>query len=152
MMEAFRTIRADSAHHDFRSLVRSLDEYLAEKDGDDHAFYDQYNQPHNIRHVIIAYQNEEPVACGAIRGISPGVTEVKRMYTKPAFRGRGYAAAVLGELEKWARELGFRKCVLETGLRQTEAVRFYGHNGYRRIPNYGPYAGVENSLCFEKEI
>lgn len=151
-MEALRIIRTDSAHPDFRMLVRSLDAYLAEKDGDEHAFYDQYNQLDNIRNVIVAYLDKEPVACGAIREISPRVTEVKRMYTRPAFRGRGYAAVVLGELEKWARELGFKKCVLETGLRQTEAVRFYGHNGYRRIPNYGPYAGVENSLCFEKEI
>ena len=59
---------------------------------------------------------------------------------------------VLKELEKWAAELGFRECILETGNRQTEAVSFYHKSGYSVIPNFGPYIGVDNSICFSKML
>ena len=55
-------------------------------------------------------------------------------------------------LEKWARELSCTRCILETGKRQPEAIGLYKRNGYRLIPNYGQYAAVENSVCFEKEL
>jgi GNAT superfamily N-acetyltransferase len=55
-------------------------------------------------------------------------------------------------LENWARELGYRKCVLETGIRQIEAVKFYKKRTYKVIPNYGQYSGMKNSICLEKEI
>ena len=76
--------------------------------------------------------------------------EVKRMYTLPEFRGQGYAAKILLELENWAKELGYKSCVLETGKRQPEAIQLYKKNGYRIIPNYGQYKGIKNSICFEK--
>jgi GNAT superfamily N-acetyltransferase len=59
---------------------------------------------------------------------------------------------VLAALESWARELGFSQTVLETGSRQTEAVAMYDRNGYSRIPNYGQYIGVTNSICFAKQL
>ncbi len=78
--------------------------------------------------------------------------EVKRMYTVPTHRGKGLASQVLNELEKWAGELSYKSCLLETGIKQPEAIRLYQKNGYRIIPNYGQYAGVENSVCFEKHL
>jgi GNAT superfamily N-acetyltransferase len=74
------------------------------------------------------------------------------MYTLPGKRGRGIASRILNELEKWAAELSYNKCILETGNRQPEAIMLYQKNGYNRIPNYGQYQGIENSVCFEKEI
>ena len=62
------------------------------------------------------------------------------------------ASGVLAELEQWARELGMERCILETGLRQPEAIALYERNGYEPIPNYGPYAGVANSRCFAKVL
>ena len=57
---------------------------------------------------------------------------------------------ILNELETWAKELGYEKTVLETVKRQTEAVALYNKSGYKVIPNYGQYIGVDNSICFEK--
>jgi GNAT superfamily N-acetyltransferase len=74
------------------------------------------------------------------------------MYTVPAFRGQGIAAAVLNALEQWAAELSYESCVLETGKRQPEAIALYKKSGYIIIPNYGQYAGVENSVCFRKTL
>jgi GNAT superfamily N-acetyltransferase len=78
--------------------------------------------------------------------------EVKRMYILAPYRGKGTASGVLIQLEKWAAEMNYSHCILETGIRQPDAIRLYGKNGYLPIPNYGQYAGVENSRCFEKAL
>jgi putative acetyltransferase len=145
-----RLIRTDSGNNDFIELVKQLDADLAKRDGDEHSFYAQFNKIISIKHVVVAYENDKPIACGAIKEFSPDTMEVKRMYTTPESRGKGIASKVLAELEKWAAELLYKKTVLETGKKQPEAITLYKKNGYQLIPNYGQYAGVENSLCFEK--
>ncbi len=149
-MHAF--LRTISDNSDFISLVRQLDVELAKIDGDEHDFYAQYNKIDKINHVVVAYEKELPIACGAIKQFDESAMEVKRMYTLPAFRGKGIASKVLNELEKWAAEMNFSHCVLETGIRQPDAIRLYEKNGYRPIPNYGQYIGVVNSCCFEKKL
>jgi putative acetyltransferase len=147
-----RLIRTSSDNEDFAGLVKSLDAYLAVIDGEDHAFYAQFNKINKLKHVVVAYENEIPIGCGAIKELDEHAMEVKRMYVSPEGRNKGIASKVLSELEKWANELGFIKCVLETGKKQAEAIALYTKNGYQVIPNYGQYAGVENSVCFEKDI
>lgn len=145
-------IRTNSDDQDFIELVRFLDADLAERDGNEHAFYAQFNKLDRIKHVVIAYEGERPVGCGAIKEYEPKIMEIKRMYTIPESRGKGIASQVLTELEKWAAEMSYEKCVLETGKKQPEAIKLYKKNGYTIIPNYGQYAGIENSVCFEKGI
>lgn len=147
-----RITRTDSANPDFIELVKQLDADLAERDGDEHSFYARFNKIVKLKHVVVAYQNNQPVGCGAMRELENGAMEIKRMYTLPLMRGKGIAATVLSQLECWARELGYHKCVLETGKRQPEAISLYKKTGYTPIPNYGQYAGVGNSLCFEKKV
>lgn len=147
-----KLLRTDSTHPDFIELVKQLDAYLAEKDGNEHAFYAQYNKVDLIKHVVVAYNGNEALACGAIKAFAPQVMEVKRMYTSPQGRNKGVATQILAELEKWAKELGSEKCVLETGKRQIEAVALYPKLGYQSIPNYGQYIGMDNSVCFEKRL
>lgn len=144
--------RTDSENPDFTHLVHFLDADLAQNNGDQNDFYAQFNKVNMIKHVIVAYEDGKAVACGAIKEYEPGVMEVKRMYTSPKNRGKGIAGKILSELEAWAGELGYQKCILETGKTQTAAIRLYEKSGYKTIPNYGQYAGVENSVCFEKLI
>lgn len=145
-------IRTDSKNSDFMALVSALDADLAKRDGDEHSFYNQFNKTDAIRFVVVAYENEKPLGCGAIKAFSPGAMEVKRMYVTPESRGKGIATKILTELENWAGEMHIGKCILETGKRQPEAIQLYTRNGYKIIPNYGQYAGIENSVCFEKEL
>jgi putative acetyltransferase len=145
-------LRTDSTNSDFFDLYKQLDAYLAERNGTAHSFYDQFNKVDHIKHVVVLYDNETPVGCGAIKEYSAEAMEVKRMYTLPERRGKGIASAVLKELEKWSAELGYTKCVLETGNNLEGAVVFYPKSGYTQIPNYGQYVGVENSVCFEKVL
>ena len=145
-----RIIRTDAENSDFIELVKQLDAELVVRDGEDHAFYAQLNKTGTIKHVIVAYDNFSPVGCGAIRNYDANVMEVKRMYTVPAERGKGIATMLLQSLEKWAAELSAGKLILETGKNQPEAIGLYHKNHYHRIPNYGQYAGLESSVCFEK--
>ena len=147
-----KIIRTDSGHADFIALVKNLDADLAIRDGNDHAFYHQFNKIDKIKHVLVAYENDKPVGCGAIRALDSISMEVKRMYTLPEVRGKGIATKILAELENWAAELGYESCILETGKKQPEAIKLYLKNGYQQIPNYGQYIGIENSLCFEKRL
>lgn len=144
--------RTDSTDADFIHLVQLLDADLAVRDGAEHAFYAQFNKVHMIQHVVIAYENNTAAGCGAFKAFDRDSVEIKRMYVLPAHRNKGIAAAVLQQLEQWAAEEGYVAAVLETGKKQPEAIRLYEKCGYSRIPNYGQYAGVENSVCMKKEL
>lgn len=152
MLDRLKIIRTDSGNSDFISLVKLLDADLAERDGSEHEFYAQLNKTDQIKHVIVGYEDGVPVGCGAVRQYDGIGMEVKRMYTLPGSRGKGFASEILAALEIWAKETGYTKCVLETGKKQPEAIALYIKNGYVIIPNYGKYAGVENSVCFEKSL
>ena len=102
--------------------------------------------------MVVAYQDGYAVGCGAIKEYQNGVGEVKRMFVRPEFRGKGIAGKVLKELETWAYELGFGSLILETGQAQPEAIALYLKSGYKVIPNYGQYENVANSVCMKKEL
>lgn len=142
--------RTDSTNKDFISLVKLLDEELARRDGKEHAFYAQFNTIAALKYVVVVYQDNKPVACGGLKQFDEHSLEIKRMFVVPECRAQGVGGLVLSELEKWAIELGFERCILETGKRQPEAIALYKKHGYTSIANYGQYAGIENSLCFEK--
>jgi len=145
-------VRTNSDNLHFRDLVALLDRDLQIRDGDEHSFYAQFNKIDKIRHVVVAYENGEAVGCGAIKEYENGVAEIKRMFVKPEQRGCGIAGSILSELESWADELNFSECILETGWKQPEAIGLYQKSGYETIPNYGQYAGVENSVCMRKSV
>ena len=142
----------DSSNNHFKELVKLLDADLTIRDGGDHVFYAQFNKIDMIQHVIVAYENEAPVGSVAFKKYDDTSAEVKRMYVLPQHRNKGIAASVLLQLEQWAKEEGFTTTVLETGMKQPEAIRLYEKSSYKRIPNYGQYAGIENSVCMKKEL
>jgi putative acetyltransferase len=144
--------RTNSDNIDFQKLVEALDAELKIRDGEDNAFYSQFNKITAIKHAIVAYECDSPVGCGAIKQYADDTMEVKRMYVLPEKRGYGIAASVLKELETWAKELDYTRCILETGQKQPEAIALYRKEGYQVIPNYGQYEGIVNSVCFEKTL
>ena len=144
--------RTNSDDADFRALVSLLDRDLAVRDGDEHAFYAQYNKIDAIKNTIVAYAENKAVGCGAFKEYEPATVEIKRMYVLPEYRGQRIAADILSALELWAAELHYKACILETGKKQPEAIRLYQRSGYSLIPNYGQYANVENSVCMKKYL
>jgi len=146
------TNRTDSGNADFQALVRELDHDLSIRDGEDHAFYAQFNKTGSLAHAMVAYEDASPIGCGALKKYSDDTMEVKRMYVAPHKRRQGMAATILSALEAWTRELGYKKCILETGKNQPEAIALYKKCGYTIIPNYGQYKGIDNSVCFERSL
>ncbi len=145
-------VRTNSDNADFRELVALLDADLQIRDGAEHSFYAQFNKIDKIREVVVAYENEKAVGCGAFKEYSADAAEIKRMFVRPENRGRGIAGKILTEIETWAKELNFSECVLETGVKQPEAIRLYQKSGYEKIPSYGQYLNVKNSVCMRKLI
>lgn len=144
--------RTDSSSSDFKKLVKSLDANLAEHNGDDDAFFAQFNKIDMIKNCIVVYIDETPAACGAFKELTEDTVEIKRMFTNPEFRKRGLGSSIVKELENWAKELGYQKAVLETSKDLTNAISVYEKSGFQRIPNYGQYVGVDSSVCFEKYL
>ena len=143
-------IKTNSDNKDFQDLVKALDIDLAIRDGAEHSFYAQFNKIDAIKYAVVAYENEVAVGCGAIKEYSNDTVEVKRMFVLPNKRGQGIASKILLALEQWAKELNYKKCLLETGKKQPEAIALYIKNGYGIVSNFGQYKNVENSVCFEK--
>lgn len=145
-------IRTDATNKDLIELIIHLDEYIRGKDGENHEFYPQYNTLQNVTGVVIAYVNKIAVGCGAFKGFNKNSVEVKRMFAKELYRGKEIAPLILSEIEKWAKELGYNFCVLETGKNMFSAINFYKKNGYSLIENYGHYVEAPNSICFKKKL
>jgi putative acetyltransferase len=145
-------IRTNSNNHDLAPLIQQLDHYLRILDGEDHAFFAQHNKLDHIKHVIIAYDSDKAIGCGAIKQQDEQTTEIKRMFVLPEYRGKGVAAHIMVKLEAWARELGFSNAILETGTNNPDAIGLYFKMGYVQIENYGQYVGVDASFCMSKSI
>jgi len=148
----YKINRTNTDDLDFQELVVELDKDLAIRDGEDHYFYAQFNKISAIKYAVVLYENEIAIGCGAIKEYEEDVMEIKRIFVRLEKRGNGIASIILKELENWTKELGFKKCILETGIKQPEAISLYKKNNFVIIKNYGQYAEVENSVCFEKLI
>ena len=147
-----KILRTDSSDQDFINLVKFLDKELQIRDGEEHTFYAQYNKIDKLKNVVVAFYNGVAVGCGAIKEYDISTIEIKRMFVKDEYRSKGIATKLLIELELWTGELGYNRCILETGFKQPEAIHLYEKNNYKVIPNYGQYAGVVNSVCMEKVL
>ncbi|KAA2217556.1 GNAT family N-acetyltransferase [Chryseobacterium sediminis] len=145
-------LRTDSTNTDFQKLVKSLDATLAEHNGEEDDFFAQFNKIDTIKNCIVVYIDTIPAACGAFKPFSEDTVEIKRMFTNPEFRKKGLGSAIVKELENWASELNFKKAVLETSQDLKSAISVYEKSGFYRIPNYGQYVGIEQSVCYEKVL
>lgn len=144
-----RTTASDTA---FQDLVRRLDDELWNELKEDQATYDQYNKVTEIKTAVVVYAGGEPVACGCFKPFDESTVEIKRMFVRKAFRGKGLSKMVLGGLETWAEESGYRAAVLETSVHFDTARTLYAKSGYQIIANYPPYAGLAESVCMRKEF
>ncbi len=145
-------IRTDSSNEDFQRLIRFLDQDLASRYGAKQEFFDQFNKVDLIRNVVVASNADGALGCGAFKKFSSSEVEIKRMFVAPEFRGRGVAREILSALEHWASELGYSTAILETGKLQHEAIRLYAKLGYSITKNFGPYVGVDLSVCMRKNL
>lgn len=145
-------IRTTSNNNDFKQLIQLLDADLNGRYGNLQKVYNRYNTMDFIETIVLAYVDQIPVGCGGFKKYNDETVEIKRMYVKPEYRGKGIASKILQELENWAIEFGYIKSILETGKKQEEAISLYQKKGYELIENYGQYKDMPTSVCFEKQL
>jgi GNAT superfamily N-acetyltransferase len=158
-MVPLRIERVGYGHADAARLIDEVQlEYVARYGSPDEGPIDplMFDPPHGS--FFVGYLNDAPVATGAWRrrpmeafGAS-AVAEIKRMYVVPSARGRGHARRILSHLEETARAAGVEALVLETGLRQPEAISLYESAGYTQIPTFGHYRDSPSCRCFGKPL
>ncbi len=144
--------KTNNADHDFITLAQMLDTELSDRYGSLQASYDKYNIINPIDTVIIGYLNNVPIACCCFNALDEETVEIKRMYVCKDARKKGLSVMILSSMEQWAAKLGYSKSILETGKRQHEAIGLYQKFGYQFIENYGPYKGLEMSVCMAKSL
>jgi GNAT superfamily N-acetyltransferase len=146
-------VEADPAAPEAANLVAALDGDLRERypglsiHGLD---CDEFRRTGGV--FLMGWLDGSPVACGAIRPLGGEACEVKRMFVRQDYRGRGFARAMLAALERIATARGYRTIRLETGEYQPEAIALYQSAGYHPIPCYGEYAFDSRSRYFEKSL
>lgn len=145
-------IRTHSENPDFQSLTDQLDDELCRIYNTRKEDYEEYNRITDLPTVILAYANGEAIACGCFKTFDTQRIELKRMFVKPDFRGKGIASRMVAELENWARELGFKQAILETGVGQPEAIALYQKLGYGDIPHFGAFPEESRSVCLGKSL
>jgi GNAT superfamily N-acetyltransferase len=96
--------------------------------------------------------NGVPAGCGGIKLFGTEFGELKRMYVRPQFRGRGFGKLMLNHLSEYARSHGVNLLRLETGIHQTAAIGLYEQMGFERIPPFPPYREDPLSRCYEKRF
>lgn len=164
-MLEFRPLPID--HPDALVLIEELQAFYVERYGDGDLTpmtAAEFAPP--AGYFVVGHVDGAVAACGGWRlhadgpgatdlaeaGLRPGDAELKRMYVRPGHRGRGYARALLAHLEDAARSAGARRVVLETGLRQPEAIALYRSAGYVPTTKFGVYRHEPGSRCFAKDL
>jgi putative acetyltransferase len=102
--------------------------------------------------VFVARDSGVPVAMGALRRDADRTAEVKRMYTRPGYQGRGIGGAILDQIQAMARREGIRRLVLETGDRHPAAWRVYERAGFNRCGAVLGYPDTQWSVFYEKYL
>src|SRR5262245_35739536 len=138
---------------DALALIRALDDDLVRRYPEQpvHGLRDEDADDPRLT-FLVAYAGGQPIGCGAIRPLSAGVAEVKRMFVRADWRGRGVAQRILAALEAAALEQGYHTLRLETGRGQPEAMGLYSSAGYAHIPPFADYIGNPVSVCYEKTL
>ncbi|WP_030491742.1 GNAT family N-acetyltransferase [Micromonospora chokoriensis] len=131
------------------AMVIAQQRELREADG---GLDGQVYVPHDDVRYLAVVVNGRAVACGGLQAIDAETGEVKRMYVRPAYRGRGIARQLLAALEECAFRQGQSVVCLETGTYLPAAIALYTSCGYERIPVYGEYVGNPYSVCFAKRL
>lgn len=145
-------LRTNSENPDFKRLTDLLDDELCLLYNTKKADYEEYNRITNLPTVILAYADNNAIGCGCFRIHNEKTIELKRMFVEPAFRGKGIASAMVTELERWAKELGFQEAILETGNKQSEAIAMYHKLGYNYSVKHDQNQEIGHSVFMRKRL
>jgi GNAT superfamily N-acetyltransferase len=144
----------NGCNEDFIELCHMLDGYLNNAVGgeENRSHHIKYNNLNDIHNVVVAYDKDLAIGSAGFKKYDEETAELKRVYIREDYRGKGISKKIMELLEEAARQAGFTSLILETGEVLVEAIGLYRTIGYKVIPNYGQYANMEESICMKKII
>lgn len=144
----------NGSNQDFVALCHELDAYLNHIVGgeENRAQYIPYNSLDDIHDAFVVYDGDKAAGCVAFKRYDDETAEVKRVFIREDYRGRGISKELMELLERTAKEQGYSGLILESGEILTEAMALYRKIGYKVIPNYGQYKDMPESICMRKEL
>jgi len=147
-------VYTDEKNIDFQNFSKLIDDYFNKLVGGEknRKNFIQYNSLEKIHDVFIAYDKNYAVGCAGLRRYDEDTAEIKRVFVREEYRGKGISKRLMLLLEERAAEIGFKSLVLQTRQACTEAIGLYLSLGYLRINNYPPYDKMPLAVCFKKSI
>ena len=144
----------DGCNENFIILCHELDDFLNELVGGEEkrSQYIPYNRLDDIHDVIVVFDENAPIGCASFMHFETTVAEVKRVFIRSEYRGRGISKKIMELLEYKAKEKGYHKLILESGEPLIFAMMLYRKLDYHVIPNFGQYKDMSDSVCMEKNL
>ena len=139
----------DGSDASFRRFYIETENYYSQivGGGEKRAGFVPYNLSDTIADVLIAYINGKPVGCAGLKKHSDSDVEIKRVWVEPEARGKKIASRMLNLIEEKARQMNYKRAILQTRPVMTDAVGLYEKRGYSLIENYPPYDRLEGAIC-----
>lgn len=145
-------MRADS--DEAIQLIGELDEHLLA-----HPYPAQSRHAYSVDKLLregvtffVTRFDGQPAGCGAIKLFGSDYGEVKRMFVRPGYRGKGLGKAMLNRLAEYADRNGIKVLRLETGIYEVEAIGLYEAWGFSRRKPFGDYVEDPLSVYLEKRL
>ena len=144
----------DGNNEDFKRFYLETEKYYSQIVGGEgnRTGFVSYNASNLIPDVLIAYCDGKAVGCAGLKKYSEDDVEIKRVWVEPDYRGNHIASALMDEIEGKAKEMNYKRAVLQTRPIMKDAVGLYQRRGYSLIENYPPYDELEGAICMAKEL
>ncbi len=148
--------RITSTNELFMELIqemdRAMDQKFHEKDDTTRENYETWDTNENIETAVLISDGEKAAACGRLHEFDPDTVEIRQIFVTGEYRRKGLADIILGELELWAMEMGYERVIAAISSGKPEAQELFYKHDYTKIPNYGQYTDMSQSICLEKNL
>ena len=147
-------IWTDGNNQDFQRFYFKTEEYYSKIVGGkkNRTGFIPYNLSESISDVLIAYADGKAVGCAGLKRYSDQDVEIKRVWVEPDWRGKHIATGLMDQIEAKARQVGFKRAILQTRPLMPDAVGLYESRGYVLIENYPPYDKLEGAICMALDL
>jgi len=148
-IESYEFTWTDGNNGDFREFYLKTEEYYSKIVGGEknRSGFIPYNLSESISNVLIAYAADKAVGCAGLKKYSDQDVEIKRVWVEPDWRGKHIATGLMNQIEDKARQMGFKRAILQTRPIMLDAVGLYESRGYVLIKNYPPYDKLDGAIC-----
>ena len=154
MLIGMEYIWTDGNNQDFQRFYLKTEEYYSKIVGGkkNRTGFIPYNLSESISNVLIAYADGKAVGCAGLKRYSGQDVEIKRVWVEPEWRGKHIATALMDQIEDKARQMGFKRAILQTRPIMPDAVGLYESRGYLLVENYPPYDKLEGAICMALDL